>query len=345
MPQKQTPGPRQLLRVVLIIAAFSTNSVRAQDASFQKATFVYKTVGDVRIEADVYRAADKKPRPVVVWLHGGGLINGSRASVPQRMRELCGKEGYALVSLDYRLMPEVKLRDAAQDIDDAFSWLHRQGKSLLHVDSHRCVIAGESAGGYLTLMAGTRLKSRPLGLISYWGFADLVEVDTPKYVESMRQRFPLVSKADAYKAVGGRVLTSAEGSLASARNPYFSYVLQNGLWFKEVAGFAATDLRLRDLYSPIRSVKPDYPPTLLIHGTADRLVFSQESEAMAEQLVKLKVPHELITVAGGDHGLYSGDKQQIEDAHARAAAFIRERLSAPGKTKSKQGKRSVTGTP
>lgn len=49
--------------------------------AFIKKTYTYKTVDDVQIKADVYRPDDTKLRPVVVWLHGGALIMGSRQYV------------------------------------------------------------------------------------------------------------------------------------------------------------------------------------------------------------------------------------------------------------------------
>ena len=45
-------------------------------------TYAYKTVGDLQIKADVRRLADDVVRPVVVWIHGGALINGNRSAVP-----------------------------------------------------------------------------------------------------------------------------------------------------------------------------------------------------------------------------------------------------------------------
>src|SRR5690348_693664 len=68
-----------------------------------KKTYTYKTVGEVKIQADVYRPEDARVRPVVVWIHGGALISGNRNSVPRNVLDLCRNEGYALVSLDYRL--------------------------------------------------------------------------------------------------------------------------------------------------------------------------------------------------------------------------------------------------
>ena len=69
---------------------------RAQDApAFVKKTYTYKAVGDVSIQADVYRADDDEVRPVVVWIHGGALITGNRNSVPRQLLDLCRAEGVA----------------------------------------------------------------------------------------------------------------------------------------------------------------------------------------------------------------------------------------------------------
>src|SRR2546421_613846 len=99
----------------LAVCALSLSTAAAAEPAFSKTTHVYKTVGDVQIAADVYRAEDKVARPVVVWIHGGALINGSRNSVPKPLMDLCRSEGYVLVSLDYRLAPEVKLPAIIED--------------------------------------------------------------------------------------------------------------------------------------------------------------------------------------------------------------------------------------
>src|SRR5205809_1068129 len=102
-------------------------SAAADGPAFEKKTFVYKTVGDVKIEADVYRANDDKVRSVLVWIHGGALVMGSRNGVPKDLLDLCKSKGYCLVSIDYRLAPEVKLPAIIDDVKDAFRWLREQG--------------------------------------------------------------------------------------------------------------------------------------------------------------------------------------------------------------------------
>ena len=54
-----------------------------------KKSYVFKEAGGLQIELDVHRDASVEPRPVLVWIHGGALIMGSRASVPRDLLDLC----------------------------------------------------------------------------------------------------------------------------------------------------------------------------------------------------------------------------------------------------------------
>ena len=56
-------------------------------AEVTKRTFTYKEAGTLAIRADVYREADDRVRPVVVWIHGGALIMGHREGVSLRLKE------------------------------------------------------------------------------------------------------------------------------------------------------------------------------------------------------------------------------------------------------------------
>ena len=124
-------------------------------------TYVYKTVGELKIHADVYQYADDKVRPVVVWIHGGALINGHRAGISGKVRQFAFDNGYVLVSLDYRLAPETQLPGIIEDVEDAFRWLRKEGPAKFQIDPDRIAVTGGSAGGYLTLITGHRVKPRP----------------------------------------------------------------------------------------------------------------------------------------------------------------------------------------
>jgi acetyl esterase/lipase len=301
-----------------------------QDApAFQKKTYVFKTVGDTKIQADVYRAADTKVRPVLVWFHGGALIVGGRSGVPKDLLDLCRTEGFALVSFDYRLAPEVKLPAIVEDVEDALTWLRMKGAELLHIDPQRIVVAGGSAGGYLTLTAGFRAKPRPKALLAYWGYGDVDGDWYTKPSPHYRKAQPLVDREEAYRAVSDRVLTNTDAGSGAPKNRgrFYLYLRQNGLWTSEVTGFDPVKDRAKlDRYCPVRNVTPDYPPTMLVHGTNDTDVPYELSAAMAKELARHKVAHELITVRGGGHGLGGGDPKEVADALARARAFVRKQL-------------------
>jgi acetyl esterase/lipase len=320
---------KTLAAVALACLLIPFGSVRAEELVAVKKSYTYKSVGDLKIQADVYRRDDTKVRPVVVWIHGGALVTGNRGSVPKNIADLCQSRGYALVSLDYRLAPKVKVPDIIADIQDAFRWIRGDGAKECHLDGKRLVVTGGSAGGYLTLMTGICVKPSPAALVAYWGYGD---VDGDWYVKPSEfyRKQPLVPKDEAYKAIGTKVLTGSESDFdVKARGQYYLYLRQNGLWTKEVTGFDHKTERAKlDPYCPVRNVTKEYPPTMLVHGTEDTDVPYQLSANMAEEFAKHKVPHELVTVRGAGHGLSGGDKKLNESAHAKALEFIQNHLKA-----------------
>jgi acetyl esterase/lipase len=258
-----------------------------------------------------------------VWIHGGALIMGDRHGVPKNLLELAREQNYVLVSLDYRLAPEVQLPAIIEDLKDAFRWIHTKGPEQLHLDPEKILVCGGSAGGYLTLMAGFCVEPRPKALLSYWGYGD---VDAPWYTEPSKfyRQQPLVAKEEAYSVVGGEATT---GNDTRPRGKYYLYLRQNGLWTREVAGFdPATERDKLTPFCPVRNVTPAYPPTFLVHGMADDDVAYHESVDMAAELEKQGVAHELISVPNGGHGLGGGDKAVVADAFIRAIEFIRKQL-------------------
>jgi|GEM_PF-6412729 acetyl esterase/lipase len=157
-----------------------------ETAQFSRSTFVYKTVDQLKIQADVYRHNDSVKRPVIVWLHGGALIMGSRSGVPKQLKDLAEQQRFVLVSLDYRLAPEAKLPEIIADLREGLEWVRKSGPTLFHADPSRLVVAGASAGGYLALMSGIS-KKPPTAIVSYWGFGDVDGDWTTKPSESYRK--------------------------------------------------------------------------------------------------------------------------------------------------------------
>jgi acetyl esterase/lipase len=284
-------------------------------------------VDQLEIQADVYRHEDVVKRPVVVWLHGGALIMGSRGGVPKQLLELAREHGFVVVSLDYRLAPEAKLADIIEDLKDGLEWVRTLGTEQFHADSSRMVVAGASAGGYLALMSGITIAPPPSAIVSYWGFGDVDGDWTTRPNEAYRKG-KLIDKEKAWAGVGGQVLTNSNQTNGRGRAAFFVYLKQTGQWLNAVSGFdPQLDREKITPFCPIRNVSPNYPPTLFLHGTADKDVPVEQSIAMAHELKRHGVAHELITIEGGGHSLWGGDRALIERAFERSMEYIREHLS------------------
>ncbi|MGW5135448.1 alpha/beta hydrolase [Streptomyces sp. NPDC004135] len=98
--------------------------------------------------------------PCVYWIHGGGMIMGDRFSQLDIPLEWLDQLGAVVVSVDYRLAPEVTGTTLVDDCYQGLLWIAEHSAEL-GVDPARVVVAGASAGGGLA--AGVTLLARDLG--------------------------------------------------------------------------------------------------------------------------------------------------------------------------------------
>jgi acetyl esterase/lipase len=282
-------------------------------------THTYKRVGDLAIELDVYREAASPERQLVVWIHGGALIDGDRSDVPAWLLDAAGESRFAVASVDYRLAPETKLPEIVGDVEDALAWLRR-------LPFARIAVVGESAGGYLSLVAGFRVRPPLAAVVSIYGYGDLIGpwYSEPSPHPGHHQVEP--SEEEAYLQVAGPPV--AQGRQREGDGwVFYQFCRQRGIWPREVSGWDPREesRRFRP-FMPLENVTSDFPATLLIHGELDTDVPHEQSELMAAALGKQGVDHRLLSVAGAEHGLAGADRDVLDDAFRQAASFLRERL-------------------
>lgn len=308
--------------LAFVLAAVCFFSVA--NAQIKTRTYVYKKVGDLEIKADVHRADDSVQRPVVVWIHGGALINGHRAGVSRRVQTKLLDAGYAVVSIDYRLAPETKLPAIIEDLEDAIAWVHREGPKLFNVDASRIAVMGGSAGGYLTLTAGFRAKPRPAVLIAFWGYGDLIGDWYSKPSPHPRHHRKKLTEAEARNQVSGPPVSDSRDRKGDG-GAFYQFCRQRGIWPQEVSGWdPQVEPEKFFPYMPVKNVTKDYPPTLLIHGTKDTDVPYEQSVMMAKQFKEHGVEHKLVSIPGGEHGLAGGDPKLINAAYEAAFEFLQK---------------------
>ncbi|MFH1568101.1 MAG: alpha/beta hydrolase fold domain-containing protein, partial [Gemmatimonadota bacterium] len=259
--------------------------------------------------------------------HGGALIMGHREWVDGRLLGQLLDAGYAVVSIDYRLAPETRLAVLIEDIEDAYDWVRREGPGLFGADPSRMAVMGSSAGGYLTLTAGFRCRPRPAALVSFFGYGDLIG---PWYSEPSPHacHHQATMSEDEARALARGPAVADDRQRRGHGHAFYQRCRQLGAWPQAVSGWdPRAQAEAFHPYMPVVNVDAGYPPTLLVHGTADTDVPYAQSVLMAQALRQAGVAHELVTVEGGEHGLGGGPQEQIDTAYQRAFDFIDHHLS------------------
>lgn len=285
-------------------------------------TYVYKSVAGLEVLADVHRSADNSVRPVAVWIHGGALIMGRRESLPGLLQNKLIEAGFVVISIDYRLAPESKLAAIVEDVEDALSWVRSRGPALFRGDGDRVVVLGSSAGGYLTLLTGHRVRPRPAALVAFWGYGDLIGpwYSTPS--PHARHHRLVMTREEALAQVSGPPISNSADRKGDG-GAFYQHCRQHGIWPKEVSGWDPNlEAEKFEPYMPLRNVTPDSPPTMLVHGTSDTDVPYEQSALMAEQFRHHGVRHQLLTFEGAEHGLGGWGSSDLNRAYAAAVRFL-----------------------
>ncbi|HEU5031782.1 MAG TPA: alpha/beta hydrolase [Spirillospora sp.] len=237
--------------------------------------------------------------PLVVWIHGGGWLDGDRRYPPPTVPAelLFGSilnRGMAVATVDYRHSLEAPFPAQLHDVKAAIRYLHRF-RAELGIDTRRIGLWGESAGGHLAALAGLTAGSG-----DHEG-------------------------TEGVRGESGTIAAVVDWYGVSDLRPLLSRPLPPGLEdlpdpFTSLLGGA--DPASADAASPVTYAGPSAPPFLLVHGTGDRVVpFSQ-----SERLAALLDDAELVPVEGADH-VFMGSSD-IAGIVAGGAAFLARHLKA-----------------
>ncbi len=101
-----------------------------------------------QIPLRIYRPSSASGQPMLVYLHGGGMVMGSNHSFEPLARTLAAESNATVVAVDYRLAPESPPPAQFDDAYSATTWV-ADNADRLGVDSSRLAVVGDSAGGSL----------------------------------------------------------------------------------------------------------------------------------------------------------------------------------------------------
>lgn len=109
------------------------------------------------LRARVYRPKVAGPRPIVLWVHGGGFVIGGLETHRSTCSNLAARSGCIVVAVDYRKAPEHKFPAAVDDSLASFRWV-RDHAEQLGGRPRQLAIGGDSAGGNLSAVVCQRLR-------------------------------------------------------------------------------------------------------------------------------------------------------------------------------------------
>ena len=139
-----------------------------------------------RQSLDVYLREGLANAPVVLYVHGGGWIQGDKARALFKPASLV-PEGYLFASMNYRFRPEASLAEMAQDVATAAVWLGDNAAGYGGNPS-RVVLMGHSAGAHLASVVATNPAFMEEAGGSLADLAGVVAIDTAMLNVPMRMK-------------------------------------------------------------------------------------------------------------------------------------------------------------
>lgn len=255
--------------------------------------------GDHELACDVFTPPGlTAPAPGVLLVHGGGWRAGDRAQMRAYGIQLAVR-GFVCVSSSYRLVPTAHWPAPIEDVNAAIRYV-RANAAELGIDPSKLAAVGASAGAHLVLLAaGTA------GLAELQGQGGHPGIDT---------------SLAAVVGIFAPTVIAPRGQRPSGSVPG-TVLLEDG-----------DDERTARLASPIAHVTPSYPPTLLLHGTADKVVPPSASMRMYEALTEAGVPVDLHMVAEQPHG-YVAQRDYHRLSCDQITVFLRRYLGLQPKVR------------
>jgi len=109
------------------------------------------------------------PLPVVIWVHGGGFIAGSRSdSALSGYLRVLASRGFVTVAIDYTLAPEARFPTPVRQTNAAVAYVLAHA-TRYNIDPRRVFLAGESAGAQIAAQAALAISdpayARRIGVV------------------------------------------------------------------------------------------------------------------------------------------------------------------------------------
>ncbi|RMF80615.1 MAG: alpha/beta hydrolase [Chloroflexi bacterium] len=232
----------------------------------------YSMPGNRPLKLDVYHPkvapAVGDRYPAIVCVHGGSWASGDKNDAFTVHHRYLASQGYVVFAVQYRLSGEAIWPAQMEDVQCAVRWVKHHADQY-DVDAQRVALFGRSAGGHIALMAAYRACDPAVKKTC------LPDVDAN--VQSVVAIYPPTDL---------RLWRSVSWSAVTA--------LMGGLTHEKPQAYADA--------SPVEFVRDGLPPTLLVQGYMDELVFPAHAESLKNRLWCTDTPVVMLRSPWSRHG-------------------------------------------
>ena len=270
-----------------------TVSVEVQDENLSLVTGItYATVSswydatkrDMKMDLIIPKVRDaSRPRPLVVWICGGGFMRMDRSVwLPELIR--LARAGYSVASVEYRTSNEGPFPMALCDVKAAIRYLKAHAADFA-IDPDRIFVMGESAGGTLASLVGVTAGHKDFEV------GDHLNQDS--YVAGVVDFYGLVD-------FSGYVSDSEDGRMLNLTTDTEDAPVP--CWaMPAFIGTPISGKKIRQA-SAVTYVDHNTVPFMILHGANDPLVSISQSESLYDKLTEAGVYTEYYVLEGAVHG-------------------------------------------
>jgi len=288
---RPTALPFVLLASLSILAA---GRAAAQSGVKKIADIEYARSGADSLRLDLYEPENRSGGPVLVWLHGGGWENSSKAAIPARVLGLVGR-GYTIASVDFLPASAARFPGQVLEIKAAVRFLRAQARTYGY-DAARIGILGASSGAHLAALVGTSNGEPEL------------EGTLGEYLD----------QSSAVQAIVSYFGASNLTTILDQSTPFGVGVRQPAL-IRLLGALPSEVEPLAKLASPVFHVDSTDPPLLLLHGDQDRQMPINQSHELEGAYERQGLDVDFIVVHDAGHG---GDEFYAPAHFQRLVSFL-----------------------
>ncbi|CAF0941647.1 unnamed protein product [Rotaria sordida] len=266
--------------------------------------------------------------------------------------------GWAFISADYRLLIPCTGYDILADVNSLFAYLasdqlNRDLDNTSHrLDPSRLAVGGASAGAYVAYLAGIHARPKPRAVFGLYGIGGRMisshyySIKSPMTVNVADFRHylnPIDDDKELLRPTSDAPLAwpiPEESEKARTSGALFQVFIETGTFLDFLTGIRGFSESLRSSSSSfdyetqvkipdeVRCLFPElhvaaFPPTYLVHGTADQVALVEESKFLAQQLELNHIPHVLALAEDRGHGFNAeADADEVYDNFAAIGPIL-----------------------